>query len=181
MLSPTCPYTFTLVIQDGVGRHVYNPRSQKNRESKTSVRYLFTELHALFKDHGISFSQNESLVSACRGQHKKKFFEGLYGILNCAMKLRYKNYDSHDPIQNDYILSPIRNRLGHCFDSRNAASTSWFDRSWDGDANGAYHIALKGLSLARQLGEVGNKGKLVINQKAWIQFAQQFATQTMGE
>ena len=43
----------------------------------------------------------------------------------------------------DYILSPVKNSDGYFFDSREAKE----HQPADADANGAYHIALKGLQL----------------------------------
>ena len=106
------------------------------------ARDVTKELKALFKKHGISFESGEELKEPVLGQDKKEFFNTLFYLLNLTLQLRYSNPDPEIEEQNrDFILSPVRNRAGKFFDSRTA------DESLpkDADANGAYHIALKGL------------------------------------
>ena len=99
-------------------------------------------LKALFKENGISFESGEELKDTILAQNKKEFFSTFFYLLNLTLQLRYSNPDPEIEEQNrDFILSPVRNRAGKFFDSRTA------DESLpkDADANGAYHIALKGL------------------------------------
>ena len=66
----------------------------------------------------------------------------------------------------DYILSPIMNKTGGFFDSRKRDKTLPIDA----DANGSYHIALKGLYLIENLSK-GEKDLKISNEK-WFEFVQ---------
>lgn len=67
----------------------------------------------------------------------------------------------------DYIASPVMNASGRFFDSRESGD----DLPQNADANGAYHIALKGLYLVKnRLGK--EKVDLKIAHEQWFEFAQ---------
>ena len=67
----------------------------------------------------------------------------------------------------DYIASPVMNSSGEFFDSRESGD----DLPKNADANGAYHIALKGLYLIKnRLGK--EKVDLKITHEQWFEFAQ---------
>lgn len=67
----------------------------------------------------------------------------------------------------DYISSPVKNKDGVFFDSRKVGD----DLPKDADANGAYHIALKGLYLIKnRLGQ--EKIDLKITNEQWFEFVQ---------
>ena len=67
----------------------------------------------------------------------------------------------------DYIASPVMNASGRFFDSRESGD----DLPQNADANGAYHIALKGLYLIKnRLGK--EKVDLKIAHEQWFEFAQ---------
>lgn len=72
----------------------------------------------------------------------------------------------------DYLISPVRNSQGEFYDSRKADSTL----PKDADANGAYHIAKKGLMWLEQIhnfnGDDWKKLKLDNTNKAWLRFVQ---------
>ena len=67
----------------------------------------------------------------------------------------------------DYIESPVKNKNGEFFDSRK----SGLDLPRNADANGAYHIALKGLLLMEEL-KASSSPKLAISNEQWLEFAQ---------
>jgi CRISPR-associated protein Cpf1 len=78
--------------------------------------------------------------------------------------------NSNAATEEDYILSPVA-RDGHYFCSTDEANKGrdtqgdWVSRlPVDADANGAYHIALKGLYLLRN-----PETKKIENEK-WLQF-----------
>lgn len=67
----------------------------------------------------------------------------------------------------DYISSPVMNSSGKFFDSRESKGSL----PENADANGAYHIALKGLYLVKnRLGQ--GKPDLKITHEQWFEFAQ---------
>ena len=73
-----------------------------------------------------------------------------------------RNSDS----KKDYILSPVKNKNGEFFDSRNAQVFLPIDA----DANGAYNIARKGLLIIDHIRK-GEK-KIEIANEEWLDFAQ---------
>lgn len=70
----------------------------------------------------------------------------------------------------DYIFSPVADSTGRYYDSRTAAD----NLPQDADANGAYHIALKGLMyLNINNAAKDNKPKLYIKNEDWFKFVQE--------
>ena len=67
----------------------------------------------------------------------------------------------------DYIQSPVKNKRGVFFDSREADMTL----PQNADANGAYHIALKGLCMIEEL-RLNPSAKLAVSNERWLEFAQ---------
>ncbi|MEG2063446.1 MAG: type V CRISPR-associated protein Cas12a/Cpf1, partial [Kiritimatiellia bacterium] len=90
--------------------------------------------------------------------------------LHNAFKITLQMRNSRKETNEDYIQSPVLNSAGAFFDSRTAAATL----PQDADANGAYHIALKGLYLLRNAFKK-DKPELKITHEAWFEFAQDFA------
>ena len=91
------------------------------------------------------------------------FFKTLLWLLSVTVQLRYENAD------NDFILSPVQ-KDGKFYDTRKVTE----NEPCDGDANGAYHIALKGLQLVKtQIAD----GKIIADEKGqqfynFLKFAQ---------
>ena len=123
------------------------------------------ELKKLFTANGILLSGD--LKSAILQQGSKQFYERLLWLFSLTMRLRYSNSNE------DYILSPIL-KNGEFFDSRNSKE----NMPLDGDANGAYHIALKGLRLITS--QINSEGSIVLDKKgdsnkAWFNYAKNMA------
>ena len=70
----------------------------------------------------------------------------------------------------DFILSPIAGKGGVFFDSRRAKK----NEPKDADANGAYHIALKGLWNLEQIRKWDGKARINLAMKnvEWFDFIQ---------
>lgn len=70
----------------------------------------------------------------------------------------------------DYLISPAMNSKGEFYDSRKADTSL----PKDADANGAYHIAKKGLWVLEQIKEADDlkKVKMAISNKEWLSFVQ---------
>ena len=78
----------------------------------------------------------------------------------------------------DYIISPVKADDGTFFDSRNQLSLGKEAKlPIDADANGAYHIALKGLELLRRFNETDEiklkKADMKISNADWFKFVQE--------
>lgn len=70
----------------------------------------------------------------------------------------------------DYLISPVADVNGNFFDSRQAPK----NMPQDADANGAYHIGLKGLMLLDRIknNQEGKKLNLVIKNEEYFEFVQ---------
>ncbi len=96
-----------------------------------------------------------------------------------AFKLMLQLRNSISGTDVDYILSPIKDSSGEYYDSRNYVTADGTGRLPESaDANGAYHIALKGKclvdmirALANDNGEVDRK-KLTLSNEAWLKYMQ---------
>ena len=139
--------------------------SAKDRETKA---YCVTDrLKELFKSYGIDYAGGENIASKITDVADKQFLSTLLFYLRMVLKMRYTVSGTEN--ENDFILSPVEYAPGKFFDSREAAATE----PMNADANGAYHIALKGLMTIRGIenGKLHNFGKGGEN-AAWFKFMQ---------
>ncbi|MDO4549721.1 MAG: type V CRISPR-associated protein Cas12a/Cpf1 [Planctomycetia bacterium] len=98
------------------------------------------EMKALFVEYEISFQNEKDILAEIISQTSGKFFKTLNWLLRLTLQLRYSNSQTGE----DFILSPVRNSSGKFFRS---SDDPYAPVPADADANGAYHIALKGLWL----------------------------------
>ena len=83
--------------------------------------------------------------------------------------------------EDDYLISPVMADDGTFYDSRDEAAKGknengkWISKlPVDADANGAYHIALKGLYLLQHNFNLNDKGYIEnISNADWFKFAQE--------
>ena len=113
----------------------------KNNKGETVAVNVTEELKNHFTKYGISYESGGDLKQAILDQIEKGFFSTLFYLLNLTLQLRYSNNNTENEKDRDFILSPVKDKNGKFFDSRKADETM----PKDADANGAYHIALKGL------------------------------------
>jgi CRISPR-associated protein Cpf1 len=71
----------------------------------------------------------------------------------------------------DYVISPVADKNGVFYDSRCCGD----GLPKDGDANGAYNIARKGLMMARQIRACSdvNKVRFDTSNEEWLRFVQE--------
>ena len=98
------------------------------------------------------------------------FFQTLFYAFDRTLQMRNSKDDE------DYIESPVLNGGGERFDSRTAGN----GLPKDADANGAYHIALKGLMLIKERMAVDGKADLRLEHKDWFRFVQDLAERRFG-
>ena len=144
-------------------RYAYNPQTKKTETVMVTER-----LKAVFAENKIAFEDGRDLKKDIVERGSVGLYKTLIWLLKLVMQMRNSNAETGE----DYILSPVRNKAGVFYDSRKADDTL----PKDADANGAYHIALKGLYL---LQEVFNKTQsekdkvdLKITHPDWLAFAQ---------
>ena len=100
-----------------------------------------------------------------------KVVEAVFRVFNLSMRMRNSNSEE------DYIVSPVRNHDGGFYCSRDYAFKDESDLPKDADANGAYHIALKGLLMLNLMKDsrdpdTGKVGKVNLTNKIWLDYAQ---------
>ncbi len=123
------------------------------------------ELKALFDDYNIDYPNGKDLRMPIVLVKETKFYKKLYKLLSVTVSLRQSKTGTDE----DFILSPVADANGNFFDSRNATDSL----PKDADANGAYHIALKGLWNIQKIKEWDGEGKLnlVMKNVDWFSFA----------
>lgn len=118
-------------------------------------------LDRLFRD----FDKSRSLLSQIleekiqltKVNEKHTPFESLRFVIEMIQQIRNTGIEKVD---NDFILSPVRDEHGKHFDSRKAME----GQPDSGDANGAYNIARKGLIMSEHIKQ---GWKLYINDLEW--------------
>lgn len=142
----------------------HNQRDDKGVWHSNPVN-VTAKLKTLFEDNDIEYKQGQELQGAIVGMSDKSFFSMLMWLLRLTMSLRHSVSNSEE----DFILSPVADENGNFFDSRKASD----QQPKDADANGAYHIALKGLWNLKQIRGWDGEGRLNLAMKneEWFGFA----------
>lgn len=143
-----------------------NPEKLNRWDCRTiSLTAAFKDL---FERNGIDVRGDlASQIQAA--DERQEFWRELHHLFKLTVQLRNSNPGATGR-DDDYILSPVRDRNGVFFDSRKA-SAEW---PCDADANGAFNIARKGLWFLQQLNSQpdGEKKLPTMNQKDWLNFVQ---------
>lgn len=161
-------------------RIVYAPKSK----SYSNV-YPTDEFKKIFGQRGIDFESGKNLIDsileigADLKQNEKpaseiaSFWDSLLKNFKHILQMRNSNAATNE----DYIISPVKNTDGTFFDSRKEKELG--DKAKlpiDADANGAYHIALKGLLLLQRFSVTEDATlknvDLKIKNKDWFSFRQ---------
>ena len=124
----------------------------------------------VFKNKGIQLTEGSDLKALISDFEANTVNASFFNTLLYAFQKTLQMRNSNAATEEDYILSPVA-RDGHYFCSTDEANKGrdtqgdWVSRlPVDADANGAYHIALKGLYLLRN-----PETKKIENEK-WLQF-----------
>lgn len=146
-------------------------RSLNNSKGGYDLIKATEELQDLFGQYRITYGDGGNLISQICAQDAVMFFKEMIKILSVVSSLRQNNGEKGDE-EKDFILSPVKDRRGKFFNSLEAKET----QPVDADANGAYHIALKGLWALHKINETDkeklNNVKLAISNAEWLDFAQ---------
>ncbi len=143
-----------------------NPEKLNRWDCRTiSLTAAFKDL---FKRNGIDIL-GDLAAQIQAADERQEFWRELHHLFKLTVQLRNSRPGSSSRAD-DYILSPVRDRNGVFFDSRQA-SPDW---PCDADANGAFNIARKGLWILQQLNSqpAGEKKLPDMNQKDWLNFVQ---------
>lgn len=189
-------FRFTFDYKDFLGKDAQKPKKTKwtvysnDKRIKYDVKtkgyqdvFVTENLKKLFTAMNISWEQGENLFDAIMaygaGKEETKdretirFFDELYRNFVLVIQLRNSNSYTDE----DFILSPVKDSEGNFFDSRiQKALDKQAKLPHDADANGAYHIALKGLYLLQRFDETEEdklkKIEMKISNTEWFNFRQ---------
>ena len=138
--------------------------SKKNNQWDTRKVDITQEIIELFKKYSIEFKDEECLIEAITKQDKREFFKELMRLFKLTLQMRNSRVNTDE----DWMISPVKDHRGHFFHSSKLKDHSMPQNA---DANGAYHIALKGLLMLQQLSKNSeNNFKPDLSKKAWFEF-----------
>lgn len=143
-------------------RIIYDPKA------KASFKVKPTDiLKELFNKYKIDYQGGENLIKVISSITDLSFFDTLYKTFKAILQMR----NSSSLIGEDYIISPVMQKDGTFFDTREFEKDS--PLPCDADANGAYNIALKGLFLLNRIDkaeDLRDQKLLTISNKDWFNF-----------
>ena len=146
-------------------------RNKKDENGKWTTKEvdLTVEIKNLLEKSRIKYQNGQELRSTIAEQKEADFFKELFDLLRLTLQLRNSRVGTGNESDdtNDYILSCVKDAQGRFFDSRCASK----DMPQNADANGAFHIGLKGLWMLRQIHAWGQL-KLTISNREWYGFVQ---------
>ena len=162
-------------------RIVYYPKA-KTYEDVLPTEKIKTSLESV----GIEYVSGNNLIDSIMAigaelkdgaKPSKKiadFWDGILYHFKLILQMRNSNAKTGE----DYIISPVMADDGTFFDSREEFKKGENAKMpVDADANGAYHIALKGLSLLKRLDAASEnelkKFDMKISNADWFKFAQE--------
>jgi CRISPR-associated protein Cpf1 len=163
------------------GIKLINKRDPKKNNQWCTKEFDATEeLKKLFNEQNIEFFSGNDLKELICTKSSKDFFESLIFCIKTILQLRNSYLESEVKLfkdkkgnefkegDYDYILSCVKDKSGSFFDSREAE----VGEIKDADANGAYHIALKGLMLIDIIkkADLSKKSDLKIDRNEFLNY-----------
>lgn len=162
------------------GERIVYSRKENKTFSVNPTENLKKAFDDQFAQSGIDWKNKENLIdlieNICAEKSNAKFFDELLRSFTTTLQMR----NSVPNTEEDYLISPVKAADGTFFDSRNEiakgkdSSGKWISKfPVDADANGAYHIALKGLYLLKNNFNLNQKGYIEnISNADWFKFVQ---------
>ncbi len=151
-----------------IERYAWNKSLNQNKGDYEKIN-VTQKIKELFTENNIEFSSGNDLKRLITNINNSKFYSKLLKYLSVTLSMRYSS--SKDG--KDFILSPVINSNNEFYYSENASK----ELPQDADANGAYHIALKGLWVLNEINNTDDfkKLRIAISNKEWLNFAQDIA------
>ena len=127
----------------------------------------------LFKQYEVSL-ENENLVEEICQVDKRNFFRMFFSCLRLVLQMRNTIIEPEQGLEEarktDYILSPVKNKSGNFFDSREADADFL---PIEADANDAFSIARKGLWIIDQIQKSpDSRARLSMTNADWLEYVQ---------
>lgn len=133
---------------------------------------LTDEFKSLFNEFGIDYASD--LKNSILGVSTPDFYRKLIKLLSLTLQMRNSVIGS-TLSEDDYLISPVVNKNGEFYDSRNYKGTNAC-LPCDADANGAYNIARKALWAISVLQDTPDdkldKANLSITNAQWLEYTQ---------
>jgi len=121
------------------GDRIVGKKNEHNKWESTTLKPT-DEIIASLSDAEIDWQSQDNILDEVLAQSSKRFFQSLMWCLRITLQMRNSRPNSTES-DDDYLVSPIAYKEGGFYDSRDSKD----GLPKDADANGAYHIALKGL------------------------------------
>ncbi|MEE0879314.1 MAG: type V CRISPR-associated protein Cas12a/Cpf1 [Treponemataceae bacterium] len=151
-------------------RLVYNKTERKNININPTE-----QLKNIFDEFNVNWNNEDNFIDSVQTiqaeKSNAKFFDTLLRMFNATLQMR----NSIPNTEIDYLISPVKSEDGTFFDSREELKKGENAKlPIDADANGAYHIALKGLYLLENDFKRNDKGVIQnISNADWFKFVQE--------
>ncbi len=144
--------------------------SKKNNLWDSEEINLTEKFIKFFEKYKIDVQSGSCLKDLICMQTQKEFFEELLHLFKLTLQMR----NSKTNTEEDYLISPVTDKNGKFYDSREYEKTENPILPKNADANGAYNIARKGIMIIEKIKSAENlkKPDLVIKEKEWLKFAQ---------
>ena len=138
---------------------------EKNNQWDNRVIKLSDEFKKLFEQYNVDLNNiKESILE----KNDTKLFIEFMRLFKLTVQMRNSITNGEE----DYLISPVKNKYNEFFDTREGDERL----PLDADANGAYNIARKGLMLIEQIKKTADdklgKIKYDISNKEWLSYAQ---------
>jgi len=140
---------------------------QIGNKGRHEIFFVTDKVKTILTEANIPYTENYDIKSQLIIKKDKKTHSAMIYIFNAIMNMRVTDSSKEKGSkENDFILSPVE----PFFDSRKADA----NQPENGDANGAYNIARKGICILNNINntEEVNKAKIAISKQQWQNFAQ---------
>lgn len=150
-----------------------------NKADRMNISINPTEqLKNIFDEFNVNWNNEDNFIDSVQTiqaeKSNAKFFDTLLRMFNATLQMRNSKTNS-SASEDDYLISPVKADDGTFFDSREELMKGKDAKlPIDSDANGAYHIALKGLYLLENDFNRNDKGVIQnISNVDWFKFVQE--------
>lgn len=146
-------------------RILYNAKDKMYFE-----KYLTEDLKRIFDEQGIDYQSGKDIkadvISVEATKANAHYYDCLYNSFKATLQMRNSRAETGE----DYIVSPVMNKDGKFYVSDGNIEGKL---PADADANGAYHIALKGLYMLMNISDDFKLPK--VTHEEWFRFVQEKA------
>lgn len=140
---------------------------QIGNKGRHETFYVTDKIKKVLDDANVDYTVNADIKTQLAQQTEKNTHSSMLYLFNAILNMRVTdpNRDSGSN-ENDFILSPVE----PFFDSRE----KYAGLPENGDANGAYNIARKGICILDNINKADdvNKAAVAISKQQWQEFAQ---------